>query len=650
MPLPARLTQLQSNAVGFLRRFRPTVNGLPAVRWLSVRQLRRTAADVVLSSIFARFADKREAMAAGPREFHRLSVDSAERRDVWIDFVADTGDGFDATFATACCLAGPPGLAVAAGPGDPEPVAFDGRPAQADLLVLGGDQVYPVASALAYEVRLNEVLRAAAKLADCTSSPPVIALPGNHDWYDGLAAFRRNFCESWVLRGHEYPPPTAPRTTAVPAPRERDDVGGWGAFQSRSYFAVQLSARWWLWGVDSQLNAPIDAEQLAYFHDARRLLGDADVILCTAEPSWLEAGGDRVYAALADTPFYTLLWFIDRVLGPDRERIRLVLTGDQHHYSRYHPGVADPAERPEFAPELVTCGGGGAFLASTHHLPDTLTAAWQPWPTGSGQTVRYDRAAAYPTPQQSRRLTATPRFLAAAWRNGLSLPLLVGAVDYLLALTVLLDQRWPFGTTVAVLGALLGVYAASGARGQRPQWRRRVTIATLLLLHTAAHVGVAWAAVAVVSRLLRWWPPGAHVTGFMLAAVLGTVVFVTYLHLADRGGAHTLEAFSALRFTGFKSHLRIRIDDDRVTVYVIGMDTVPAARHAARLGDRLPRPHLVESFSVPARHSPAAGGVGTAQRAISKERADATCSAVPDVRRDRRAGGERRPAADPRAR
>ena len=28
---------------------------------------------------------------------------------------------------------------------------------------------------------------------------------------------------------------------------QRDDVGGWGAFQSRSYFAVQLSPRWWLW-------------------------------------------------------------------------------------------------------------------------------------------------------------------------------------------------------------------------------------------------------------------------------------------------------------------------------------------------------------------------------------------------------------------
>ena len=293
MPLPARITQLQTQAVGaFLRRMRRTSNGPAAVRWISVSQLRQTAADVIQASIFARFADKREAMASSPREFYRLPENGGE---VWLDYVADTADGFDATFATACCLAGVPGLTVTAGPdGDPDgtaPVIFPGRPDRADLLVFGGDEVYPVASALAYEERLNEVLRVAGNLAGVRDSPPVIALPGNHDWYDGLAAFRRNFCESWVQRGHRYTPPPAPETTGIPPPAQRDDVGGWGAFQSRSYFAVQLSERWWLWGLDSQLDAPIDAEQLAFFHDARRLLGDADVILCTASPSWLEASG-----------------------------------------------------------------------------------------------------------------------------------------------------------------------------------------------------------------------------------------------------------------------------------------------------------------------------------------------------------------------
>lgn len=624
MPLPARITELQDHAVGALQRsVRGTTNGMPAVRWLSVRQLRQTAADVVQASVFARFADKREAMASSPREFYRLPP-FADRSDVWVDYVSDTGDGFDATFATACCVAGVPGLSVRTGPAAEEAVSFPGRPAQADLLVLGGDEVYPVASAPAYEERLNEVLRSAGRLADMRPSPPLVALPGNHDWYDGLAAFRRNFCESWVLRGHGFAPAGRLAATDLPASAARDDVGGWGAFQSRSYFAVQLSPRWWLWGVDSQLNAPIDAEQLAYFHDARRLLGDADIVLCTAAPSWLEASGERVYAALADTPFYTLLWFIDRVLGPDRGRIKMVLTGDEHHYARYSPEPAavavaapQPAAAPPpaaesrsltsstppndtpFAPELVTCGGGGAFLASTHHLPDTLTPAWQPWPTGSGSTGRYRLRTCYPSRERSQKLIAFPRFLAAGWRNGWSLPLALGAVDFVLAAALLLARPVLFWATALAVAGFLSLYAASGAAGLRPQWRRRSAIAALLIAHTTAHIGTALLVAYLITRL---GPPSVavlpYLLAFVLCAVLGTVVFVTYLRVADWWGSHTLEAFSGLRITGFKSHLRLRVDDDRIEVFVIGMDEVPATRHVRDLREHLPRPYLVDSFEV----------------------------------------------------
>ena len=360
----------------------------PAVKWLSVPQLVRTALDVLQASSFAKYADKRETMATTPREFYRLPAAGEQPRDeVFVDYVADTGDGFDATFSTARCLSGAAEASITPG-SDP---AFAGRGAQADLLVFGGDEVYPVASAMQYEERLNEVLRTAASLDDVVDLPPVMALPGNHDWYDGLASFRRNFCESWVQRDAQAGEELIP----VPAADRRDDVGGWGAFQSRSYFAVQLSPRWWLWAVDSQLDAPIDAEQLSYFRAAARHLGDAKVILCTATPSWLEAerAGRGTYSAEADSPLYTLLWFVDRVLGhAERHRIRLVLTGDQHHYARYTctaptpPPDTVPSTTEPFGPELVTCGGGGAFLASTHHLPQRLSIALRPWPSGSVAT------------------------------------------------------------------------------------------------------------------------------------------------------------------------------------------------------------------------------------------------------------------------
>jgi hypothetical protein len=294
----------------------------------------------------------------------------------------------------------------------------------------------------------------------------------------------------------------------------------------------------------------------------------------------------------------------------------LVLTGDQHHYARYSPEPAEPAAasqpesgaepelgaEPEFAPELVTCGGGGAFLASTHHLPDTLTPAWQPWPTGSGSTGRYGLTTSYPDRARSERLIAFPRFLAACWRNGLSLPLFLGAVDFVLTLALLLSRPALFWAATVIVAGLLGVYAASGTEQLRPRWRRRAAITALLLCHTAAHAGTA---LLVSSLLLRYGPLWPRVldyfVAFALSAVLGTVVFVSYLRVADWWGSHTLEAFSGLRFSGYKSHLRLRVSDEGVRVYVLGMDEVPAARRARDLGGHLPRPCLVDQFWVSAR-------------------------------------------------
>ena len=625
MGLPAPLVRV----LDAVQRDTPTVHQTPAVRWLSVPQLVRTALDVLQASSFAKYADKRETMATSPREFYRLPAAGQEPREiVFVDYVADTGDGFNATFATARCLSGAADRSI---PPDPE---FAGRGAQADLLVFGGDEVYPVASALQYEQRLNEVLRTAASLDGVVDLPAVMALPGNHDWYDGLAAFRRNFCESWVQRD----PPLGEEVVAVPTPDQRDDVGGWGAFQSRSYFAVQLSPRWWLWAVDSQLDAPIDAEQLSYFRDARKHLGDAKIILCTATPSWLEAerAGKGTYSAEADSPLYTLLWFVDRVLGhAERHRIRLVLTGDQHHYARYActaptppPDTAPTAE--PFAPELVTCGGGGAFLASTHHLPEHLSIALRPWPSGSGATVGYRRATAYPDVATSRAIGRS-RFLSAAWRNGPSLPVLIGAADVALFLTFLM--HWPFGwprawqfwVTTVIVAVLLGLYAASGAHAVRPRRRRRWAIGLLLTGHTLAHLVAAAAVAALVAALVAdparppWY---GYLIAIALLVMLGTMVFVTYLHVADGFGCHTLEAFSGLRIEDWKSHLRLRVSAEEVVVQVIGIDVAPqAADDRTDLRNLVPTPRIVETFRVPWS---SAGPPAPADPVTSKSAADRT--------------------------
>ena len=94
----------------------------------------------------------------------------------------------------------------------------------------------------------------------------MLALPGNHDWYDGLTAFLRLFTQDRM-------------------------IGGWRTEQKRSYFTVQLPHRWWLVGLDSQLDTYFDDPQLRYFEEtltANLQPGDS-VIVCCATPAWVKA-------------------------------------------------------------------------------------------------------------------------------------------------------------------------------------------------------------------------------------------------------------------------------------------------------------------------------------------------------------------------
>ena len=74
-----------------------------AVRWLSPGELWRAGVKVVLSSVFASYADKREVLEAlAPTP---LAVPPSDSGELWLDFVADLGDGFDATCTVAGLLA-----------------------------------------------------------------------------------------------------------------------------------------------------------------------------------------------------------------------------------------------------------------------------------------------------------------------------------------------------------------------------------------------------------------------------------------------------------------------------------------------------------------------------------------------------------------
>ena len=210
--------------------------------------------------------------------------------------------------------------------------------------MLGGDQAYPFATMEEYRNRLVGPFRS---VLPWTWRPRwLFAIPGNHDWYDGLASFVKQFCQGrWI--------------------------GGWRSTQTRSYFALALPHNWHLWAVDVALGTDIDTGQLDYFEErARALQPGAQIVLCSAKPTWTATHHD-------DPTAPDVLEYFERTVIGDRAALRLTLSGDLHLYARYT--AADGENK-------IIAGGGGAYLSPTHHLTTPVRHP-SPDPSGTGRTT-----------------------------------------------------------------------------------------------------------------------------------------------------------------------------------------------------------------------------------------------------------------------
>ena len=321
---------------------------LPMVGWFDPAQLVRTGVDVVISAIFARNSDRRVLDALSHPSAD--PADYSSHDELWLDYVADTGDGWNSTYAVAHALA------------QPElDVVVDGArrtTRRGDVLVFGGDAVYPVASREAYEHRLTAAYRTALPETP-PPYPKVFAVAGNHDWYDSLVAFTRIFCTGGKRR-----------------------FAAWQTHQSRSYFAVKLPHGWWLIGVDVQLESDIDDPQLEYFRQiADSMAPDDRIILCTAEPYWIYEQRYRQFDR--DITERNFAFLEQRIFG---KRVEVFMAGDLHHYRRH---------TNEAGRHKITAGGGGAFLFPTHVDLDEV----QQLKDG------YAYQTSFPAPETSRKLS-----------------------------------------------------------------------------------------------------------------------------------------------------------------------------------------------------------------------------------------------------
>src|SRR5215468_6139814 len=153
------------------------VKRLSMYGWYDPAHLLQTGIRVGIATVFGEFLDRRELF--GNRDdpkpatldpYHDYSKDAAKghRAEIWLDFVADTGDGWDSTYTVARLLARPnldfrevEGQWRSAAPDATAPESIKTK--RGEILVFGGDEVYATASREEYRDRLVGPFEQAAK-------------------------------------------------------------------------------------------------------------------------------------------------------------------------------------------------------------------------------------------------------------------------------------------------------------------------------------------------------------------------------------------------------------------------------------------------------------------------------------------------------
>jgi hypothetical protein len=531
-----------------------------AIAWLGFRSFWGHLFHLAASVIATEDIDARDWMHATPPDaFTRRIADAIGAGgtgetltemvgdELWIDFVADTGDASDVSRAVADMmfqtyrLPGPDGETLVAPRGA--------------LLVFGGDTAYPVATELEIHNRVSVPFNRVLVRRQDGRSRALLGVPGNHDWYDGLDGFARMFRarrgsvdRTSIVAGDDT---TVDRTGQLDhfidwveafrvgtfvAKRAALPLLGYVPLQEASYWAVRLAPRLELWGIDRQLRA-VDYTQRAFFAQIRATARESGLVLCIADP---------VYTMLE--PYQHGQATLEAIEVDLEADAPLVLTGDTHHYCRQSFGGG----------LHVVAGGGGAFL----HPARIARRGLRP------------PVAEFPGPRASLALAMQVPWQIAGGRAGFIVHA-AAAVLYLPVLGAVLAGRSPVipCAVVAVLGML--------ACGMLGGWRQRHP---WLIVALAAGCGVWLGGLPYLLREIVGWAAGTRLApqahallGYFLSIYPAALGFGTFLMVLTLLGLEQTQAFSALAHPGYKHFVRARVrrDGSAVDGWVIGkVDTL----------------------------------------------------------------------------
>jgi hypothetical protein len=491
------------------------------------------------------------------------SLTEALGRDVFVDFIADTGDDVAVSRATAALLFREYEL-----PDPDRPGAHVVTP-RGEVLLFGGDTAYPVATAQEITNRVlvpfNQVLE---QLPPDGRPRVLLGIPGNHDWYDGLDGFARMFrrrvepaddvrpsivgISPLMLQHYAEWAREFVRGGKVEKPRVLV-LSGFTPVQNASYFALRLSPALDLLAVDRQLRTP-DSRQRHFLMERYQEHPEVATLVLLPDPVYRFGTPSKSGTAMIES--------LRLDLGA---RDHFVLTGDVHHYQRLERGRL----------LHVIAGGGGAFLHPARVAPGGLPALAQ-WPDA---------------PQSRRLLSGVPLKIALGRSGILPHLVLLGLFAPAVSFGLRFYERLGFILSAPVLVTLVlgSIYALIGGV------RRRKSVLPLAFGYATVTallpVGISFATGRLIERLGYEVAVAGIVAVTLLASVyLGVYLFGSYLALLTRLGYENTQAFTALDHPGFKHFLRLRIraDGSGIDGWCIGLVDPLAAGE---------KPVLVDTFS-----------------------------------------------------
>jgi hypothetical protein len=270
-----------------------------------------------------------------------LLVDYADRDPISFLVMGDTGEGDDSQYAVV------------------RPLLSQAK--DAAFLFICSDVIYPAGGVDEY---LEKFFHPYERFGG-----PIHAVPGNHDWYDGLTGFMRWFC------GVEEPPPSRRpeqrflsklwwrnllwHSPPEPSKRKLEEIAEkyplseQRARQPGPYLAIDAGPVR-LVGIDTGVCGDIDKRQAEWLLEVSK--GPKPKILLTGKPIYVD--GDHHPGPIEDSDTTV----DDIVTDPDHNYIAAI-GGDIHNYQRY------PVELDDGRTVLyLVSGGGGAFMHETHTI------------------------------------------------------------------------------------------------------------------------------------------------------------------------------------------------------------------------------------------------------------------------------------------